>query len=154
MKTSEAEEVFGMVCAIYDLHPDRTQALASVWVAALKDLEAADAMTVIGPWLKGRAPERMPMLPAFVADVIGVAKAQVVSDKSYRACQICEDGAWVVVGVSECGTDQAAPCPACARGKMIEFPLERVGPYGKEGYWRGRNWQRGSRPLEVEMLSV
>lgn len=151
MKTSEAEEVFAMVAAIYDLHPDRTQALAPVWVAALKDLEAPDAMTVIGPWLKGRAPERMPPLPVFVADVIGVAKAAQPVAKSYRDCQVCEDGAMVVVGTSEQGTEQAAPCPACARGKMVEFPLDKVGPWGPEGWWKGRSWSKAGT-LEVEVL--
>lgn len=47
-------------------------------------------------------------------------------------------GGWVFVGYSGVGTDQLAPCPYCEAGWIVEFPEKGKGPWGFEGYWRGR----------------
>lgn len=36
--------------------------------------------------------------------------------------------------------DEMAPCPHCARGALIEFGAgETPGPWGRDGFWRGRS---------------
>jgi hypothetical protein len=34
---------------------------------------------------------------------------------------------------------EMGPCPYCEKGRRIEFPEDRVGPWGSAGYWQGRD---------------
>jgi hypothetical protein len=54
-------------------------------------------------------------------------------------CPYCCDEGWVLVGFSRGSADQMGPCPRCERGYAIEFPKSGKGPWGSEGYWRGRS---------------
>lgn len=53
--------------------------------------------------------------------------------------------AHVVKETGQAEFDQYGPCPRCERGKVLEFPppdekgKDRVGPWGKDGYWQGRS---------------
>lgn len=61
-----------------------------------------------------------------------------VSSKAH--CEWCCDDGYVLVGYNRLGTDEMGPCPYCEKGFAIEFPEKpRVGPWGIEGYWRGRS---------------
>jgi len=74
-------------------------------------------------------------------------------------CLVCFDDGLVEVGhtVYRLGNrvcrnnEDMAPCPKCDRGKELEFPLERLGPWGSEGFWRGQSWKVvRSGVLEIE----
>lgn len=64
-------------------------------------------------------------------------------------CLACRDTGWVEVGYSVTnvgnemvrGSEQVAPCPRCDKGKLIEHPLEGVGPFGEDGFWKGQPYQ-------------
>lgn len=48
-------------------------------------------------------------------------------------CKFCCGTGQVLVGWSQIGTDQLAPCPYCLTG----LAFERAG-WGNEGFWQGR----------------
>lgn len=61
-------------------------------------------------------------------------------------CLRCDSSGYTVVGTHEhCGAtyEEYGPCD-CEAGKLVEFPppsekgKPRVGPWGNDGYWRGR----------------
>lgn len=76
---------------------------------------------------------------------------------SDRVCHSCDNDSlgWVQVGWGKSGTDQMAPCPFCEAGRVIEFPSKGVGPWGRDGFWRGRDPHtmiepnRSKQPLPV-----
>ena len=69
-------------------------------------------------------------------------------------CATCRDDAIVTVGSERraAGADRAyfvdvlGPCPNCERGLRLEFPNDGAGPWGKDGYWRGREIPDRLRP--------
>lgn len=147
MKNNEAADVFSLVCAMYDLHPERASELAKVWVPALARRDAVATMDILGRWAEGRSmPDRMPPVGLFIAIV--KAEEQKLAAPA-EPCPTCIDG-WVQVGVhvymqagvSYEGADIVAPCPRCDVGKLIEFPLDADGLWGEQGWWRGREWER------------
>ena len=69
MTSSEATEVFSIVATVYGIHPERVDAQAPVWVAALEPLDVGDAMEIVQAYLAGRGPERLPTVVAFVQAV-------------------------------------------------------------------------------------
>jgi hypothetical protein len=64
-------------------------------------------------------------------------------------CPVCIDTGWVEVGERlyvwrgkiRHGVEQMGPCPACSKGKLVEHPLDRQGPWGPNGYWQGQAWR-------------
>ena len=143
MKRDEAESIFGMVCALYDLHPERRAELATVWIPALEPRDATIVMAVVEPWTRGvGAPERMPTLPWFMQALSNHERKMLPAASAHDPlnCTVCSDTGMVAVGMNEYG-EITGPCPSCDRGKRIEFPLDSVGPWGEDGFWRGRKWQ-------------
>lgn len=57
-----------------------------------------------------------------------------------KHCPFCcgHKPGWVFVGWSGDGTEQYGPCPHCALGYLVEFPEKGRGPWGPDGYWRGK----------------
>lgn len=138
MKRDEAEQVFGILSALYDLHPERRGEQGTIWIPALEEMDADNVMVIVNAYMKGKGPEKMPTLPYFITEV-RVAELRRNPARSYDDppdCDVCEDNAQVEV------VDGMAPCPSCERGKRLEYPLEEEGPWGKEGYWRGQSWTR------------
>ena len=153
MKRDEAETIWNMISALYDLHPERSGEQAVVWVPALEEMDATIVMQIVNDWISGRGPERMPTLVSFAAEVRArkaVSVAPVHWDAP-RDCDLCSDTGMVIVGTSKAGTDQMAPCPGCDRGKKLEFPGEKNGPWGSLGFWKGRPWRKGVEPDTVEI---
>lgn len=153
MKRDEAESIFGMVCALYDIHPDRRAELATVWITGLEEQDANVVMALVDQWARGLggAPEQMPKLPWFVQAVKNQERKMfpTVSEHGALDCTVCSDTGMVAVGVNEYG-EITGPCPSCDRGKRIEFPLDSVGPWGEDGFWRGRKWQAvGGDAVEI-----
>lgn len=245
MERSDAEGIWGLIVAVYGLHPERAGEDSKAWIPALEEMDADQVMVIVDAWMHGKGPERMPTLVAFAAEVrrlddrrradakpaaireqaqpipawylawgklrdagdnrrfpeqeggfvqmgyewpgterikitdtngstwvereIGIvtgeeyeqliAEAEAVEQTlppvwvdPEPECILCRDHGYVEVGwetrlVRVKGVpkmvrqgEQMAPCPKCQRGKSIEFPLEAVGPWGPEGYWRGRKW--------------
>lgn len=146
MKRNEAEDVYALMAAMYDLHPERAGEQSKVWVPALEHRDAVATMDVIGRWMEGRgAPERFPSIGVFVA-IVKSEEAKLrppVFD-----CDVCVDG-YVEVGIRRFmlqgrlvdGVEQMAPCPKCDIGKLIEHPLEAKGPWGSDGFWHGQPWE-------------
>ena len=86
--------------------------------------------------------------------------------KTSAHCPYCCDEGWVIVALvealrmtrkdgmyvpvrDEAGEpevlghhEEMGPCPACLKGERIEFPRMEAtfGPWGSQGYWRGRPW--------------
>ena len=56
MKRDEAEQIFGIIAALYDLHPERAGQSAVAWVPALEELDAELTMEIVNTWMKGRGP--------------------------------------------------------------------------------------------------
>lgn len=162
MKRDEAEQVWSMIGALYDLHPERAGELAVVWVPGLEEMDASIVMRIVNDWISGLGPEKLPPLPWFAKEV----RALAAVDQAPRHwddpldCHVCSDTGQVVVGRGSHmwrgkqreTAEQMAPCPECERGKSLEFPLEKRGPWGTLGFWRGREWQRGEEPDTVEIL--
>lgn len=245
MERSEAEGIWGLIVAVYGLHPERAGDDAKAWIPALEEMDAEQVMVIVDAWMHGRGPEKMPTLVAFAAEVrrleerrredakpaavrgeaqpvpawylawgmlrddgdirrlpeqeggfiqlgypwpgsqlvrvttmeglveeeqpIGIlegeeyeqliAKAEAIEQTLPPVwvdpepdCIVCRDSGQVEVGWETRLTrfknearmvregEQMAPCPRCERGKSVEFPLESVGPWGPEGFWRGRKW--------------
>ncbi len=235
MKREEAEEIWRLISAIYDLHPERSGEQATVWIPSLERMDAAIVMEIVDVWMRGKGPEKLPKLPEFSATVNAVIYRQrqdeqadrraslglepgrpkplwyVAWEKRWKAgdyrvfpemeqayledgeqwpplfkgepmeiimgeeydrliaeaaqveqtvaqhpktpdpdCRLCEDDGVLTAGYTVVhnvrngvvthsrGADQVVPCPKCARGKALEFPLESTGPWGSEGFWRGR----------------
>lgn len=145
MKRNEAEDVFKLVAALYDLHPERAGEQAKVWVPALERRDAHATMDVVGRWVEGRgAPEKFPSVGVFVA-IVKTEEKQ--SRPPVEECDVCLDG-WVDTGTRSYqwqgrmvdGVERMAPCPRCDAGKLIEHPLDGVGAWGEDGFWRGQKW--------------
>ena len=150
MKRDEAEQIFGIIAALYDLHPERAGQSAVAWVPALEELDAELTMEIVNTWMKGRGPEKIPTVPAFVRLVKDEAERRREPESRETQCEVCDDDGMVTVGRPLGSTEEVAPCPACSRGKAIEFPLEKVGPWGRDGFWRGRKFTKvGPGELEV-----
>ena len=148
MKREEAEQVFGMVAAVYDLHPERRGEQAVVWVPALEEMDAEIVMAIVDGYMKGKGPEKMPTLPFFVTEV-NVERQRREPPRHHDApveCEVCDDNGQVYV----VERDGMAPCPACKLGKAVEYPLEAVGPWGPDGFWRSQTWaQAGPGAVSV-----
>jgi hypothetical protein len=74
-------------------------------------------------------------------------------------CDHCDDSGVAIVGIEVRGGveyDVAGPCPLCQRGFRLEFGIgakrtadgtlveyenPRGGPWGADGFWRGRETQ-------------
>jgi hypothetical protein len=106
---------------------------------------------------------RMPKIPDYVREwMIGngmtpPTEGQVIIETGgpRPECDVCGDDGQVIVGkrrdrIRNLKTremsvtdpiDEYGPCPACARGRALEFPEDSTGPWGPEGYWRGRDWR-------------
>ncbi len=69
MKSEEADSIWSMISAVWDLHPERSAEQAKVWIPALEGLDAERVMLLVGQWMKGNGPEKMPNPIAFVAEV-------------------------------------------------------------------------------------
>jgi hypothetical protein len=153
MKREEAEAIYGMIAGVYDLHPERRAVMAVVWIPALEQMDATIVMMIIEAWMKGDGPERMPTLVMFASDVKAAtarARGETPPSTGY-SCDVCEDNG--LVSLEQEGPYQAdAPCPACERGKRREFPIDSVGPWGEEGFWRGKRWERSDHQ-EVRILA-
>lgn len=153
MKRDEAEQIFGMLCAAYNVPTATIPERAPTWIAGLEELDAAAATKVVFGLLKGAGSSYMPTLPDFSAQVRAVSDN--LTERPMPAggvdCRLCLDTALVEVGTSKVGTIELAPCPACERGKRLEFPEARRGIWGTDGFWRGRDW-RPAGPNEVEIL--
>lgn len=48
-------------------------------------------------------------------------------------CRYCGFSGWCVLS-----DESAAPCPFCEKGFDVEFPSSGKGPWGEDGFWRGR----------------
>lgn len=229
MTRAEAEEIFGMLARIYDLHPERSGEQAPVWAEALQPLDVELTMTVVSQFLKGRGPERFPNVVQFVQVVkrlgdrhreqsrpklieagdelqkpvwvyaweilravkddrvmpeqeggyhqlgldwppdgrkvvegtehvalteLGRVEAEKAPPKRSMVepdpdCVVCRDTGWVEAGIRVYrfegrlvnGSEQMAPCPSCDHGKLAEHPLEGIGAWGPDGFWRGQRWR-------------
>lgn len=76
-----------------------------------------------------------------VAEAAEVKPTPAAPVEGWSMCALCGNGAWVFIA----GTDDAAPCPLCNKGRKAE-----VSAYGREGgFWDSRNWIYGSAPQEV-----
>jgi hypothetical protein len=161
MKREEAEQIWGMVAAVFDLHPERSGEQATIWVPALEDMDATIVMTIIEQWMKGNGPEKFPTLIVFANEVRAATRRAFPKRWSDEyECLLCEDNHVVYAGrytyVDRAGNDQkgveqAVPCPACPGGKEREFPLEGEGVWGPDGFWQGREWTQVDH-LEVALL--
>lgn len=69
MKREEAEQVWGMITAIYSLHPERSAETSVAWVPALEEMDAEIVMQIISHWMKGVGPVKLPSLVAFASEV-------------------------------------------------------------------------------------
>ena len=64
-----------------------------------------------------------------------------MSDK----CAYCTDGLVVVQGPTDAYAEAYGPCPKCEAGHLVEYPApdakgrQKPGPWGENGYWRGRD---------------
>jgi hypothetical protein len=258
VKRDEAEQIWGMISAVYGLHPERSGEQATVWVPKLEEMDAHVVMEIVSAYMNGNGPEKLPTLVAFASEVAAIlrrrsederaaarrelglepgrprplwylaweklwksgertkffpeqeqawleagdtwpptweepvrgangwpvvkdgktqyrtvvgtviegeeyerliAEAAAVEQKIYPhpvdpdpECQLCEDDGVVQTGYTVVhvvrdgevshvrGADQMVPCPRCEKGKRLEFPLESVGPWGRDGFWQGRKW--------------
>jgi hypothetical protein len=245
MERSDAEGIWGLIAAVYGLHPERAAETAVAWVPALQEMDATLVMVIVDAWMHGKGPERMPTLVAFASEVRlleerrradakpaavrGTAQplplwylgwkllrdegdmrrlpeqeggyvqmgydwpgqeirktttvdgsvstlvdVEILEGEEYEKlierarqieqqlppvwvepdpeCIVCRDQGLVEIGwetraVTFRGVtkavrmgEQLAPCPKCERGRRHEFPLESVGPWGSDGFWRGRKY--------------
>lgn len=146
MKRDEAETIFGMIAAVYDLHPERSGQQAVVWVPALEDLDAEVVMKIVDGWMKGKGPEKMPTLPMFQQEVRAATAKPERHWDALADCTVCDDDGQVEV------PDGMAPCPACPAGKLLEFPLDGEGAWGPNGFWRGKKWVAvGAGAVEIQV---
>jgi hypothetical protein len=72
VKSEEAQEIHRLLCALYDIHPERASDNASAWTVALEQLDAEDAMVIVGAYIGGDGPDRLPAVPVFVRSVCEV----------------------------------------------------------------------------------
>src|SRR6266542_2243681 len=71
----------------------------------------------------------------------GMAPVQVRPAHEHLRC-----GKHVFAAPANSGYEEFAPCPYCEKGFAVEFPTANpksgrptdAGPWGKDGYWRGR----------------
>lgn len=139
MKREEAESIFGMLAAVYDLHPERRGEQAVVWIPALEEMDAEIVMGIVNAYIRGLGPEKMPTLPFFVTEVnVERKRREPDRPRDVYECDVCEDNAQVeVLPVGGMG-----PCPSCSRGKQLEYPLDTAGPWGSDGFWHGQKWEQ------------
>jgi hypothetical protein len=52
-------------------------------------------------------------------------------------CRCCGYSGWAVRMNGD--REEAVPCPFCERGFDVEFPGSGKGPWGEDGFWRGRD---------------
>lgn len=165
MTRQEASEIFQMIAVCYDLHPQRAEEQAPLWVQALEPLRLDDVLPFVQQFLHGRGPDKFPNLVVFVGMVRAKAKREdagrLLTDGKPRVyqCGTCGDTGQVEIGVRRYqfggrmvdGAEQIAPCPSCDAGKLMEHPLSGTGPWGPDGYWRGQQWKPGKYVGVVEI---
>jgi hypothetical protein len=142
VKREEAESIWGIISALYDLHPERNAEQAVVWIPALEEMDGEIVMAIVQQWMRGNAPDKMPKLPTFVHDVKAEVKRRNPVQPGEAECDLCEDNGLVAMATGDSRYPEASvPCPSCDRGRAIEFPLEARGAWGPDGFWRGRAWE-------------
>ena len=149
-----------MLTQAYNVGMDQAAERAPTWVAALEEMDGPAAASVIARYLRGDGPPVfMPTAIEFAQEVREVERAERERERLERPratldrydCNTCIDQGLVSIGTHRYvwmkpgaeprsleGADLMAPCPDCSRGRTIEFPLEGVGPWGPDGFWRGR----------------
>lgn len=149
MTQDEAAQVWGMLVAIYGVHPERQREIAGPWTTALLALNVRDTMEVVDVAMKGGGATggdgaRLPTIVQFARDVRRVGEKVRESAPRLVECGLCLDDGWVIILQPDeddlMTTNEAGPCPRCPAGKAIEYPLEGRGPWGEGGYWHGEQW--------------
>jgi hypothetical protein len=149
MKRHEAESLFQLLVAIYDLHTDRVTRLAPAWIPALEEMDAGVVSDLVLTWTRGKGPPEIPTLPEF-SQIVKIAARGDEPDPP--ACEVCADTGWVTVEKPVDMSEQVAPCPRCPDGRAREFPEGRTARWGIHGYWLGKQWEQVA-PGEVRVLT-
>ncbi len=84
MKREEAEQIWSMIAATYDIHPERAGEQAVIWVPALEGHDAMVVMSIIDGYMKGRGPEKLPTVVSFMADVSAIEKRLAEDERRTR----------------------------------------------------------------------
>ena len=90
MTKDEAAEIYGMVCSVYGLHPDRVKQSATAWVTSMEELDVDATMRLVMGYMRGNGPAKVPTLVTFVNDVKAIEKR--AREDAERAARRAEQG--------------------------------------------------------------